>query len=324
MRDPADFLARAGWAGVAPAPLAVDASFRRYFRLVQGERRAVLMDAPPPQEDVRPFVALARHLRGFGYSAPEVLAQDEASGFLLLEDLGDDTYTRVLAAGGDEAALYAAAVDILIDLHRRPGAAALEGLPAYDDAFLTAEAMLFAEWYLPAVGRAAAPADLLAEALAAVLPLARAVPASLTLRDYHVDNLMHLPQRRGLAAVGLLDFQGAMAGPVAYDLASLVEDARRDIGDGLRAAMIARYRAAFPGLGGDLDAAIAFLGAQRHLKVIGLFTRLWRRDGKPAYLGHIPRVWRLLERSLAHPALAPLAAAVDALCPPGTRKVPSP
>jgi aminoglycoside/choline kinase family phosphotransferase len=254
-----------------------------------------------------------------------VFAADEAAGLALIEDLGDDTFTRLLVAGADEAALYALAVDLLIDLHRRPAAEAVpEGLSPYDDKRFLDEAALLTDWFLPAMDAAPSPAArdrylaLWRGALAA-----RAAPETLVLRDYHVDNLMRVAGRTGIAACGLLDFQDAVRGPAAYDFVSLMEDARRDIAEDLRAAMRRRYLAAFPALdAAGFDAACAVLGAQRHAKVIGIFTRLSVRDGKPQYLTHIPRVWRLLERSLAHPALAALRDWFDKGAPRKLRAAP--
>ncbi len=321
------FLEGCGWGAAARSPLAGDASFRRYVRLERGGDVAMLMDAPPPMEDVRPFARIARHLRALGYSAPEILARDDEAGLLLLEDFGDDTYTALLASGADETALYSLAVDVLIDLHKRPLAEAVpDRLPAYDDALLLEEAELFTGWYLPAVlGDAAATtaAEEFRGLWRELLPLARAVPDTLVLRDYHVDNLIRLPGRQGIEACGLLDFQDAVRGPVSYDLMSLLEDARRDIAPPLAGAMQARYRAAFPSLDTRaLDISLAVLGAQRHCKVIGIFTRLSVRDAKPAYLAHIPRVWRLLENALADPALEKLLGWMNRHVPGPARRIP--
>ena len=323
----AAFLAAAGWAGADRQTLAADASFRRYDRLGRGTERAVLMDAPPDKEDVRPFVALARHLRRLGYSAPEVLAEDAEAGLVLLEDFGDDTFTRLLARGEDEAALYRLAIDLLVDLHRRPAAEAVPAaLAPYSDQEFIAEAELLLDWYLPAVtGEAVGDGARAAyrDGWKSLLATARGVPETLVLRDYHVDNLMRIGGRAGIAACGLLDFQDAVAGPVSYDVVSLLEDARRDVPAPLAAAMVERYMAAFPGLDrASFAASFAILGAQRHCKVIGIFTRLCRRDGKRDYLRHIPRLWGLLERAIGDPVLAPLRRWIEAQIPPTMRIVP--
>lgn len=320
------FLTGAGWEAARRENLPGDASFRRYVRLHLPEGSAMLMDAPPAHEDVRPFARVARHLAAMGYSAPKLLAEDEDAGFLLLEDLGDATYTRELARGTDERALYAMAVDLLIDLHRRADAVA-SGIPPYDDVRLLAEAALLIDWYMPAVAGAPVADEARESYLAAwraVLPLARRIPDTLVLRDYHVDNLMVVAGRDGLAACGLLDFQDAVIGPASYDLVSLLEDARRDLAPDLADAMLARYLAAFPKLDHDaFRASYAILGAQRNAKIIGIFTRLCRRDGKSRYLAHIPRVWRLLDGDLKHPALSPVRAWFDRHLPPERRIVPA-
>ncbi len=295
------FLAAAGWGDARREPLAGDASFRRYVRLRRDAETAMLMDAPPPEEDVRPFVTVAAHLTRLGLSAPQVFRTDPAQGLLLLEDFGDDTFTRLLEDGGSEHALYLLAADALIALQSQPGAAS--GFSSFGiDRFLEG-AELFLDWYLPAAGDREGFRAAMREVLTPVL----AGPETLMLRDFHVDNLMRLDGRPGAAACGLLDFQDAAGGPPAYDLASLIEDARRDVDESVRAAVLARYRAAFPGAA-ELERDIAVLGAQRHIRVLGTFMRLARRDGKPGYMRHLPRLRRMLERNLAHPALEPLAA----------------
>ncbi len=302
----ADFLERSGWRGAVRLPLAGDASFRRYERLRLAGRKAVLMDAPPATEDVRPFLAVANHLKGFGYSAPTVLASDAVHGLVLLEDLGDDSYSRVLDENGEEWDLYGVAVDLLADLHRHP--APLD-LPPYDDGRLLEEANLLTEWYLPAVSGSAPPPAVKLEYEAlwrGLFPLVRTAAEVIVLRDYHADNLMRLAGRRGLARVGLLDFQDAVRGPPAYDLVSLLEDARRDVSSELAEQMIRRYLAATGADEEALRTAYAVLGAQRNAKIVGIFTRLWKRDGKAAFLDLIPRVWGLLERDVEHPALEPV------------------
>jgi aminoglycoside/choline kinase family phosphotransferase len=321
------FLTACGWADAERAPLVADASFRRYCRLARGATTTMLMDAPPPQEDVRPYLAVARHLRALDFSAPAILAAEEETGLLLIEDFGDGTFTRLLAKGDNERALYAMAIDVLIALHRRFDAAHAPWLPPYDDTRLLNEAALLVDWYLPAITGQPTPVALREEYLdlwRALFPVARAVPASLVLRDYHVDNLMRIADRDGLAACGLLDFQDAVLGPVTYDLVSLLEDSRRDIAPDLVAAMYARYCAAFPALDrAAFDASFVVMGAQRHCKVIGIFTRLCRRDGKPRYLAHIPRLWRLLDGNFRHPVLAPVKAWLDRHIPQEKRRIPA-
>ncbi|MGD9617308.1 MAG: aminoglycoside phosphotransferase family protein [Alphaproteobacteria bacterium] len=326
------FLAAAGWAGIAPAMLAGDASFRRYYRLTDAGRRAVLMDAPPPMEDVGPFIAVAEILRDLGLSAPEIYAEDRRHGFLLIEDFGDDVYTRLLARGADESALYALAIDTLAALHRAVAERGWPALPPYDETRLLDEAALLADWYAPSVLGGALPDAARDDYLArwreilpfAALPLGAQNGPTLVLRDYHVDNLMLLPGRPGVRACGLLDFQDAVCGPASYDVVSLLEDARRDVPGDLGAAMTKRYLASFPQIDRAAFArSAAILAAQRNCKIIGIFTRLWRRDGKPAYLAHIPRVWRLLEDDLGREkALRPIADWLDRHLPPNLRRVP--
>lgn len=298
------FLAACDWGGAIILPLAGDASFRRYFRVAKGDRRAVLMDAPPPHEDPRPFIAIAQWLIAHGFAAPAILGCDLAQGLVLLEDFGDLRVREHLdAAPGEEADIYRRAVDLLAALHRCPAAP----LPPYDRAVYQREAGLLTEWYCPAVGLEV-DADGYAAAWDAVLPLVErdAGQGVTVLRDYHAENIMILPDAARSFGLGLLDFQDALAGHAAYDLVSLLQDARRDVDPAVEAAMLAHYRA-IAAVSEDFDAAYAILGAQRNAKIIGIFTRLWKRDGKPRYLSFLPRMWRLLERDLAHPALAPVA-----------------
>jgi aminoglycoside/choline kinase family phosphotransferase len=321
------FLAGRGWGGASRAPLPVDASFRRYYRVTGGKGSALLMDAPPDREDVRPYVAVARLLRRLGFSAPAILGMDAPNGLLLIEDFGDDTYTALLGRGGDERALYELAVDVLVQLHRRFAPADGAEIPPYDDRRLLAEAALLTDWFLPAATGAMVTAAARGEYLdlwQSLFAVARATPDTLVLRDYHIDNLMLIAGRTGVASCGVLDFQDAVIGPRSYDLVSLLEDARRDIAPGLAAAMYARYLDAFP----DLDrvafaASYAVLGAQRNAKIVGIFTRLCVRDGKRGYLRHIPRVWRLLEADLKHPILDAMRAWFDRAVPPSLRTVPA-
>ncbi len=298
-----DFLAANGWAGARIAPLAGDASFRRYFRVHgDGGATAVLMDAPPDKEDSRPFLAIGKQLDALGFSAPQPLAADLEQGLILLEDFGDDRVNPVLARDpARETAIYEAAIDLLAALHTHPAA----GVEPYAEAELLREARLFPDWYLPAVGFAEAPGY--DAAWAALWPAVLDGDPVLTLRDYHADNLMLL-DRPGVRGLGLLDYQDALAGHPAYDLVSLLQDVRREVSPGLEAAMLARYLAARPGI--DADAFIRaydILGAQRNIKILGVFTRLYVRDGKASYPAFHPRLWQLVTRNLRSPALAPVA-----------------
>jgi len=297
------FLGQAGWGDAAIVPLAGDASFRRYFRVVDGGRRAVLMDAPPPHEDPRPFIAIAEHLLADGFAAPRILARDLEEGLVLIEDFGDLRVKEHLDDQPDaELAVYGRAIDLLTDLHRLPAAP----VPPYDRAVYQREVDLLTQWYCPAISLTV-DQDAYVAAWDAVLPIVEqsASPTVTVLRDYHAENIM-LIDRATSHGLGLLDFQDALAGHPAYDLVSLLQDARRDVPPQVEAAMLARYKAiAAPPP--DFDAAYAVLGAQRNAKIIGIFTRLWQRDGKPRYLSFLPRMWDLLERDLAHPALEPVA-----------------
>ena len=314
------FAAAAGWGGAVEAPLAGDASARRYARLMQGDATAVLMNDPPPGHSVAAFVRIARLLRGMGYSAPDLLAADEGRGFALLEDLGDDSFSALLADPAPaslEGTLYEAATDFLIDLHRKP---VPPDLRRYDAAWMLDDAALFLE-SIAGVAAGASAAEFEAAWRGPLAKAAAGAPA-LCLRDFHAGNLMWLPAPRdgdggsGLRRVGLLDFQDARSGPAAYDLVSLLQDARRDLGAGLEAAMVARYLNASPSFDEvAFRADYAILGAQRAVRIIGVFHRLARRDGKPGYLTHLPRVWGHVDRNLAHPALGPVRDWFDRWCP---------
>ncbi|WP_281019735.1 MULTISPECIES: phosphotransferase [unclassified Minwuia] len=298
----------AGLAGSEVRPLAADASFRSYHRVHGRDGRVlVLMDAPPVNEDVRPFVRIAKQLRQWGLSAPEVVAEDAQAGFLLLEDLGDDLFSHLI--GDDpslEPKLYTAAIDVLAALK---GQQVPSDLPRHDAGVLLSEVALFLEWRFPEMhGRPASglETDSFLDAWRQVLQGCRVSCDTLVLRDYHVDNLIWLPERTGNARVGLLDFQDAVGGDPAYDVASLLSDVRRDIDPGLASDLLAHYLET-TGLDGEtFRARLAVLGAQRNMRILGVFTRLWRRDGKPSYTGWLARTWRLVRRDLEHDALAPV------------------
>jgi N-acetylmuramate 1-kinase len=304
------FLDAAGWGDAAYEPLTGDASARKYFRLRKPDRSAVLMDASRVLDSVAPFIHIGGYLRNLGFSAPEIFARDEAAGLLLLEDFGDATFARLLEQRSCDAPsqprtaeqLFALATDFLVALHRHPRAVP-ENLRVYSLEPMLADLELFLEWRTPGIPSAAK--EEFRAAWRAALPLAHRVPESLLLRDYHVANLMLLPERAGVRQAGLLDFQDAYRGPVTYDLVSLLEDARRDVPEELRERMLSRYAAQFPALDKDLfGTSLAVLAALRHTRVLAIFERLARRDGRAKYRRlHSLLVERLLQRALRHPAL---------------------
>jgi hypothetical protein len=310
------FVSRAGWADAAVEPLPGDASFRRYFRLSRGAESAMLMHAPPPHEDPAPFLDVAHWLNGHGLRAPAILAEDASAGWVLTEDFGNDRMRDWLDTNpAEERAAYEAAVDALAALHRLPPGP----FAPYDMAVYQREAALLTEWWCPAQGLEV-DAQGYVEAWDAVLApvLARQTPGVTVLRDYHAENIMLLGGRAG-APQGLIDFQDALVGHPAYDLVSLLQDARRDVPVDLETAMLVHYVEAMGGIDDDFLADYATLGAQRNAKIVGIFTRLNVRDGKPKYLAMIPRVWAALERDLAHPALEPVAVWFEANIPDALR-----
>lgn len=327
-----DFLAGTRFKDADLHPLAGDASFRRYIRVRKGDDKAMLMDAPPEKEDVRPFVAVAEYLHNKGYSAPAIHARHLDSGLLLLEDLGDDSFTSILKNSGSqkeamEQQLYASAIDVLAEWHDETRQFSMPQhlvLPAYDEALLMREVALFTEWFLPqVVGKK--EADILAPEYLAIWKSVIAEAGLSTHlwvhRDYHADNLMWLPGRSGTKRVGLLDFQDGVYGDAAYDLVSLLEDARRDVPPAVVDAMLERYIATTGINRASFLTSYAILGAQRNCKIVGIFARLAARDNKYGYLNYLPRVWAHLERDLAHPALAPLKQWIDRHIPRDQRGV---
>ncbi len=342
------FLKSAGWDGAAIAPLPGDASTRHYARVSLNGRKAMLMDQPQtaespaapanatPEErhalgynavarlagaDVSRFVAVSNHLRGLGLSAPEIYAADPAQGFVLIEDLGDALFADVLANGADERRLYESAAEVLAAIHEDAAPPVLppdKALHAYDETALLAEIELMTQWYLPLALTREASADESAEHRAlwrrALADVREAAPVFVH-RDYHAQNLLWLPERKGVARVGLIDFQDAVTGTRSYDLISLIEDARRDVTAETAEATTRHYLAA---TGRDEDAfraQMAVMAAQRNAKIAGIFARLFKRDGKPRYLSHLPRVWGYLDRDLEHPALAGLKSWYDRTIP---------
>jgi aminoglycoside/choline kinase family phosphotransferase len=311
------FLAAHGWDGAEIRPLAGDASFRRYFRVRRGEERAVLMDAPPPHEHPGPFVAAAEWLAAAGLSAPAILARDLDAGLLLIDDFGDDRLREALDAAPErEAELYALAVDLLVHLHARPPMPGLR--PHGIDQWLD-ELALFPDWYCTALDLDVDVDAYRAAWRAALAPVAGDGLGPVTvLRDYHAENIMLVAGRTGIRHFGLLDFQDAVVGHPAYDLASVLEDARRDVSPAIERAMLERYMKE-AGQAPEFERAYWVLAAQRNTRILGVFSRLWKRDGKPRYTALQPRMWGLLERDLAHPALAPVRAWFDRYLPADKR-----
>lgn len=347
------FLLDSEWANTRRLHLNGDASIRRYERLVAADgRTAVLMDMPARPdgpairngrsysaiahlaEDCRAVIAINAGLRNAGLSAPELYAADLKQGFLVIEDFGDRLYGRMLSNGEDVSEPMAAAVDLLAHVAERDWPAAMplpdgtdHRIAHYDDDALTIEISLLPDWFWPLVKGEAIPRDqreAFNDAWAQVLPAAHADTPVWMLRDYHSPNLIWLPERSGIERVGLLDAQDCVFGHPAYDLASLLQDARVDIPPALASTLFERYCAArqasprFDRAG--FEAAFAVLGAQRATKILGIFARLSRRDGKHQYLRHLPRVSRTLEANLAHPILAPLRQWFDRHLPLAARE----
>ena len=298
-----EFLNSTVWSNAACAPLTGDASARKYFRLQKDKQSAVLMDASSILESVAPFIQISQHLHQLGFSVPAILARDEGKGLLLLEDFGDATFARLLDNPCEPEKLYTLATDVLIALHRHPQAIP-KGLRTYHPEKMLEDIGLFLEWRTPTISETGRKE--FKTVWREVLPVAHQVPASLLLRDYHVANLMLLPEREGVRQAGLLDFQDAYQGPITYDLVSLLEDARRDVPDNLREKMVARYLARSPALDRKaFETSLAILAALRHTRVLAIFEKLSRHEGKHEYKKlHSPRVERLLQRALRHSMLA--------------------
>ena len=298
-------LAQTPWSNAERVPLAGDASNRRYERLTDPDtgRTAVFMDSPPDKaEPVESFVRMAEYLRGIGLSAPEIYAEDTEHGFLLLEDLGDDLFARVLEKNPEmERELYEAATDVLVELHAAPTLS----LPSYDPALMTELAALSFTKYAQAVlGDHDADARARFEhRFADILHSETSGSKVVIQRDYHAENMIWLPDRKGIKRVGLLDFQTAMLGHPAYDLMSMLQDVRRDVSPGTEMRMLNRYIAATGVNDHAFRTAYAVLGAQRNLRILGGFARLATEYGKPRYADLIPAAWAHLMRNLEHPAL---------------------
>lgn len=286
----ADFLAKNGLKAAQRKPLDGDASHRRYERIITSDKSYMLMIAPPGKEDIRPFVKVDKILRDSGLHAPEIIARDAEAGYLLLEDMGDDLYSRVLLKNNNELELYKLAIEVLEQLP------ATADMSEYSEQKLLDESLLFIDWFAPE-----APREEFISILKGILSQLDNSKKILVLRDYHADNLIYLPNELGLNKVGLLDFQDALLGHPAYDIVSLLEDARRDVSKETVTKILK---------GRDVNFMRDYfiLGAQRNLKIVGIFNRLKKRDGKENYLKFLPRVWAHLKGDLEHPVMAPLKA----------------
>ena len=353
-----DFLQACGWGGSGThvSYLQGDASARRYARLKRDDgRRAILMDAPrqpdgPPirdgmpysriallAEDVRAFVAIALALDASGFSTPKILAHDLNRGLLLIEDFGDAVFGAEVAKGRDQAELWTRATDTLVALRGTAPATTIQlpdssiyQMPSLDLGVFLIEAELLIDWYWPAVfGKPVADAtrQSFINAWTNTADRVLATPRGWMLRDFHSPNLIALDGRAAPRDTGLIDFQDALIGPHAYDLVSLLQDARLDVPPDTEQAMLERYVTRIAAREDGFDAGqfrftYAALGAQRNTKILGIFARLAKRDGKRQYLAHIPRIWGYLARSLAHPDLAELRAWYDTHLPPQDRDRP--
>jgi aminoglycoside/choline kinase family phosphotransferase len=344
-------LEETGFGEAERAPLAGDASTRRYERLRLGDRRAVLMDAPPNAETapcpagatieerramgwnatarlaasrVDAFVAVAQHLKVLGLAAPEIYGVAAGAGYAVLEDLGDDLYAAVIAQGADELPLYEAAAEVLAHVHRAAIPAMLEASDGsiwpmldYDALALEVNADLFVDWLPKAENvriddAARARWDNVRDGL---IVKALGFPRAFTIRDYHAENLLWLPQRTGLQRVGLLDFQDAVRGWRAWDFSMLLHDARRDVSAAAHRAAIAAYLAASGVSDAEFQRELAVLGTLNIMRILGRFAQL-ASDGKTKYAAFMPRMWGHLARVLRHPAVADARAFVESVAAP--------
>jgi N-acetylmuramate 1-kinase len=309
------FLAQCKWPAGALEPVGEDCAFRRYFRLRNRERSVILMESVPtgavmatPGHNLVDFIRIAAWLRGHGLNAPEIYEADEKNGYILMEDFGDLSFKKAMEQGADRAGLYRLGTDVLIDLHGIDAAGL--ALPSYYQSHVHAGRRRVVDWYMPAVLRRKNPEGLAADYLAVWSAIEKNLPScpqGFLHIDYHVENLMWLPDRKGPQRCGLLDFQGAMTGPVPYDLVNLLEDARMDIPGAIRRAMLERFCAALtPQDRAAFRSWYRVLATQFHCRVIGQFIRLALRDNKTRYLQNLPRLSAYIAQGLEYPLLAPL------------------
>jgi len=291
-------------------PLPNDASFRKYERIVSPNGNFMLMDASLDKDSIKPFMLVAEFLHNKGYSAPKIFAKEEERGFLLLEDLGETSYASMLATPDKETErrLYKKAIDLLVDLHSNAHIHEIE-LPSYTKEFLLKEALLLADWYLPTLTGYKISESLRTEYIQAwekIFNCLHYFEDCLVLRDYHIDNLIWLEERLGIKKIGVLDFQDAVKGSYAYDVVSLLEDARRDVDATIAQEMLEHYIKQIKLDHKKFLSDYKILGVQRSCKIVGIFARKAARDNDTRYLKHLPRVWNYIKKNIDHPILEPL------------------
>ncbi len=317
------FLQTTNWANATCAPLAGDASLRKYQRLSAGNdgRIAVLMDADPNLgNDITPFINITTYLRAHNLSAPEIYAADETNGLLVIEDLGDDLYAKaVLENPSLEMPLYETASDVLLHLHK----ATPPPLAPYDANVMTNMAALAFDWYQLGALNEINEAQKIAFKASFLHLLETEIdpPSVLIQRDYHAENLLWLPDRQDFKRVGLLDYQDAQLGHPAYDLVSLLKDARRDVSENVEEAILQHYIKHSKVDERSFRNAYHLLGLQRNLRILGVFARLSMHFGKPHYVDFIPRVWSFIQRDLKHPINANVADILNRALPTPTPEI---
>jgi aminoglycoside/choline kinase family phosphotransferase len=315
-----NFLQKHNFAHYRRDKMKEDASFRKYERITTDHKTYLLMDAPPDKEKVIPFIEIGNFLYNNNFSAPEIIAQDTDNGFLLLEDFGDELYTKVLSENEkDEEYFYRIAINALIQLQNTE--IKDNFLPKYDDETLINEALLFTQWYLPILTGEQTKDELVEEykeILIYLLQYTKSLGEVFVHRDYHADNLLWLEEREGTSRVGIIDFQDAVIGSPIYDMVSILSDVRRDVSQDTVDKMISHYLNAKPSISRkDFLSSYAILGAQRNLKIIGIVARKSLRDHNSSYLNLLPRAWKHVETSLKHPLLLPLQKWLNKVVTPG-------
>ncbi len=336
IRDIDEFLAGSGWGDATRQEIAADASFRRYVRVwcdeTPADGSAILMDAPPKFEKVQPFLSVRQYFEDMGYNVPKLIAEDEGQGFLLLSDLGDASFSRQILQKPDcEAELYHSAIDVLSRLYA-DGTGKLRvvnldnvlELPVYDAVLLLQESLLLCEWLLPALvaeDRLAIATQEFKDILSDIIDKQDLTPQNVVHRDFHADNLFWVKGGEGQHQVGMIDFQDAVLGRAAYDMVSLLEDARRDVSSAVVRSSINRYIAATGQNMAGFVNEYAFYGMQRNAKILGIFARLYMRDGKDSYLSYIPRVWQWFLYDLENSELAKMKQWQEKFLPHGVAEI---